>query len=171
MRRLVHRLRGVAMLAAGLCCSGVAAAYPTRTVEIIVSYGAGGSTDFVARAVAQKLFRKTRPGLRRAEPPGRQRHHRHQHGDARRSPTATRSISATRRKPWWCRRLSKTATYSVVDDFEPIAITGLVPVVLVVSKTIKADNLQASSPNSAPIRASTPTAAASAARRISWAPG
>jgi tripartite-type tricarboxylate transporter receptor subunit TctC len=25
--------------------------YPTRTVEIIVSYGAGGSTDFVARAL------------------------------------------------------------------------------------------------------------------------
>ena len=31
------------------------AAYPSRNVEIIVSYGAGGSTDFVARAVAQKL--------------------------------------------------------------------------------------------------------------------
>ncbi len=29
--------------------------YPSRSVEIIVSYGAGGSTDFVARTVAQKL--------------------------------------------------------------------------------------------------------------------
>src|SRR6476469_2485771 len=58
MRRLVHRLGGVAMLAAGLCWSGIASAYPTRTVEIIVSYGAGGSTDFVARAMAQKLSEK-----------------------------------------------------------------------------------------------------------------
>ena len=39
-------------------------------------------------------------------------------------------------------QISKTATYSVVDDFEPIAITGLVPVVLMVSKNIKADNLK-----------------------------
>ena len=39
-------------------------------------------------------------------------------------------------------QISKTANYSVVDDFEPIAITGLVPVVLIVSKNIKADNLK-----------------------------
>ena len=32
-----------------------AAPYPTRTVEIIVSYGAGGSTDIVARLVGQKF--------------------------------------------------------------------------------------------------------------------
>jgi tripartite-type tricarboxylate transporter receptor subunit TctC len=38
-------------------------------------------------------------------------------------------------------QISKTATYSAVDDFEPIAITGLVPVVLIVSKNVKADNL------------------------------
>ena len=30
----------------------------------------------------------------------------------------------------------------MADDFEPIAITGLVPVVLMVSKNIKADNLK-----------------------------
>ena len=38
-----------------LVTPALAASYPTRTVEIIVSYGAGGSTDIVARAVAQKL--------------------------------------------------------------------------------------------------------------------
>ena len=81
-----------------------AAPYPTRTVEIIVAYGAGGSTDFVARAVAQKLTGTARPALRRAQPPGRQRHHRHQGRDARPSPTATRSTSATPPRPWWCRR-------------------------------------------------------------------
>src|SRR5690348_7469033 len=32
-----------------------AAPYPTRNVEIIVSYGAGGSTDIVARIIAQAL--------------------------------------------------------------------------------------------------------------------
>jgi tripartite-type tricarboxylate transporter receptor subunit TctC len=39
-------------------------------------------------------------------------------------------------------QISKTATYSVLNDFEPIAITGLVPVVLTVSKNIKANTLQ-----------------------------
>jgi tripartite-type tricarboxylate transporter receptor subunit TctC len=39
-------------------------------------------------------------------------------------------------------QISKTHTYSVVNDFEPIAITGLVPVVLMVSKNVKANTLQ-----------------------------
>jgi tripartite-type tricarboxylate transporter receptor subunit TctC len=39
-------------------------------------------------------------------------------------------------------QISKNAKYSVTDDFEPIAITGLVPVVLMVSKNVKADNLK-----------------------------
>jgi putative tricarboxylic transport membrane protein len=141
MRRLVHRLGGVAMLAAGLCWSGIASAYPTRTVEIIVSYGAGGSTDFVARAMAQKLSEKlgqpfvvlNRPGASgtiginaamRAKPDGYTLY--------------VGYTSETVVVP----QISKTATYSVVDDFEPIAITGLVPVVLIVSKNVKADNLK-----------------------------
>jgi len=38
-------------------------------------------------------------------------------------------------------QISKTAAYSAVDDFEPIAVTGLVPVVLMVSKSVKANTL------------------------------
>jgi len=38
-------------------------------------------------------------------------------------------------------QIVKNAKYSVVEDFEPIAITGLVPVVLMVSKNVKANNL------------------------------
>ena len=118
-----------------------AAPYPTRTVEIIVSYGAGGSTDFVARAVAQKLSERlgqpfvvlNRPGASgtigintamRAKPDGYTLY--------------VGYTSETVVGP----QISKTATYSAVDDFEPIAITGLVPVVLIVSKNVKADNLK-----------------------------
>jgi tripartite-type tricarboxylate transporter receptor subunit TctC len=39
-------------------------------------------------------------------------------------------------------QISKNLSYSAADDFEPIAITGLVPVVLTVSKNIKATNLK-----------------------------
>jgi tripartite-type tricarboxylate transporter receptor subunit TctC len=39
-------------------------------------------------------------------------------------------------------QISKTATYSAIDDFEPVAVTGLVPVVLMVSKNVKANTLK-----------------------------
>ena len=39
------------------------AGYPTRNVEIIVPYGPGGSTDIVARIVAQKLQDRLGRGL------------------------------------------------------------------------------------------------------------
>src|SRR5436190_13083822 len=119
----------------------LAASYPTRTVEIIVSYGAGGSTDFVARAVAQKLTERlgqpfvvlNRPGASgtigiktaiTAKPDGYTLY--------------VGYTSETVVVP----QISKTATYSVIDDFEPIAVTGLVPVVLMVSKNVQANNLK-----------------------------
>jgi tripartite-type tricarboxylate transporter receptor subunit TctC len=116
-------------------------AYPTRNVEVIVSYGPGGSTDIIARIVAQKLQEKlgqsfvvlNRPGAggtigmqaaMRAAPDGH-----------------TLYVSYTA-EAVIVPHMSKTAKYSVVDDFEPIAVTGLVPVVLMVSKNVKADNLK-----------------------------
>ncbi len=118
-----------------------AAAYPTRNVEVIVSYGAGGSTDIIARIVAQALQDRlgqtfvvvNRPGASgtigiaqamRATPDGH-----------------TLYVGYTA-ETVVVPQISKTHKYSVVDDFEPIAVTGLVPVVLTVSKNIKADNLQ-----------------------------
>jgi tripartite-type tricarboxylate transporter receptor subunit TctC len=141
MTGLAGRLFGAVLLVASLCPHAFAAAYPTRNVEVIVSYGAGGSTDFVARAVAQKLSEKlgqpfvilNRPGASgtigintamRAAPDG-----------------YTLYVGYTSE----CvvvPQISKIAKYSVLDDFEPIAITGLVPVVLIVSKDFKANNLQ-----------------------------
>ena len=117
------------------------APYPNRNVEVIVSYGAGGSTDIVARVVAAKLSERlgqpfvvvNRPGASgtigigqamRANPDGHTLY--------------VGYTSETVVVP----QISKKHRYSVIDDFEPIAITGLVPVVLMVSKTIKADTLE-----------------------------
>jgi tripartite-type tricarboxylate transporter receptor subunit TctC len=114
--------------------------YPTRNVEIIVPYGPGGSTDIVARIVAQKLQDRlgqtflvlNRPGASgtlgitaamRAAPDGY---------------TLLNSYTA---EAVVVPQISKTQKYSIVDDFEPIAITGLVPVVLMVSNNIKAGTL------------------------------
>jgi tripartite-type tricarboxylate transporter receptor subunit TctC len=117
------------------------AAYPSRNVEIIVPYGPGGSTDIVARIVAQKLQDRlgqtfvvlNRPGASgtigvstamRANPDGY---------------TLLNSYTA---EAVVVPQISKTHKYSMADDFEPIAITGLVPVVLMVSKNVQANNLK-----------------------------
>jgi len=140
MQRLLPQLGGI-LLATALACSQAAAQqYPSRNVEIIVSYGAGGSTDFVARAVAQKLSEQLGQSFVIINRPGA---------------SGTIGItSALRAKPDGYTlyvgytsetvvmpQISKTAAYSVIDDFEPIAVTGLVPVVLMVSKTVKANTL------------------------------
>jgi tripartite-type tricarboxylate transporter receptor subunit TctC len=140
MSKLMPWMAAVAIVASVI---GVdAAPYPSRNVEVIVSYGPGGSTDIVARLVAQKLQDRlgqsfvvlNRPGAggtigmqtaMRATPDGH-----------------TLYVSYTA-EAVIVPHISKNTKYSVVEDFEPIAITGLVPVVLMVSKqTVKAENLK-----------------------------
>jgi tripartite-type tricarboxylate transporter receptor subunit TctC len=137
--RLSRRGALGSILAAALAPLARAASYPTRTIEIVVAYGAGGSTDFVARAIAQHLQQKlgqsvvvvNKPGASgtigatyaaRAEPDGYTLYEGY---------TADMVVAP---------QMAKNVKYSV-DDFEPIAVTGLVPIVLIVSKNIRADNL------------------------------
>jgi tripartite-type tricarboxylate transporter receptor subunit TctC len=141
MKRLAWSLLGILFsLAASPNVSG-AEPYPSRTVEIVVGYGAGGSTDIVARTVAQKLGDSLGQSFVILNRPG-----------------ASGSIglnAAMHAKPDGYTlfvgytseavvvpQISKTLRYSVADDFEPIAITGLVPSVLIVSRNVKANNLK-----------------------------
>src|SRR5437773_1584131 len=55
IQNFVRRIAALVIASAALLAPASAQPYPTRTVEIVVSYGPGGSTDLVARAVAQKL--------------------------------------------------------------------------------------------------------------------
>ena len=119
----------------------LAAPYPTRTVEIIVSYGAGGSTDFVARAVAQKLAEKLGQPFVMLNRPGASGTIGIKTAIAAKPDGYTLYVGYTS-ETVVVPQISKTATYSVVDDFEPIAVTGLVPVVLMASKNVQANNLQ-----------------------------
>jgi tripartite-type tricarboxylate transporter receptor subunit TctC len=141
MQRVLQWACGIALAAALSCSPAAAEQYPSRSVEIIVSYGAGGSTDFVARTVAQKLSEALGQSFVIINRPGA---------------SGTIGItSAMRAKPDGYTlfvgytsevavmpQISKTAAYSPIDDFEPIAVTGLVPVVLMVSKNVKANTLQ-----------------------------
>ena len=115
--------------------------YPNRNIEIIVPYGPGGSTDIVGRIVAQKLQERlgqtvvvlNRPGASGTIGIGQA---------MRATPDGYTLYNGYTAETVVVPQISKTHKYAVADDFEPIAITGLVPVVLMVSKNIKANTLQ-----------------------------
>jgi tripartite-type tricarboxylate transporter receptor subunit TctC len=116
------------------------ARYPNRPVEVVVAYGAGGSTDLVARMLAQKFHERLGQPFVVINKPG---------GNGTIGATAAARArsdgyslyvgytSETVIVP----QVSSTIKYSI-DDFEPIAVTGLVPLVLIVAKTVHAKNLR-----------------------------
>jgi tripartite-type tricarboxylate transporter receptor subunit TctC len=136
MRRFALSLALVAALSA----AAWAAPYPTRPVEIVVPYGAGGSTDLVARTLAQQLQTRlgqpvvvlNKPGgagtiavtsVMRAEPDG-----------------YTLLLGFTT-ELGVMPHISKAARYSMAD-FTPIAVTGDVPLVMIGAKQLQGTTLK-----------------------------
>ena len=127
---------------AAMASPALAQNYPNRNVEIIVPYGPGGSTDIVARIVAQKLQEKLGQNVVVLNKPGAS-------GTLgittamRATPDGYTLVNSYTAEAAIVPQISKTHKYSVLEEFEPIAITGLVPVVLMVSKkNIKANTLE-----------------------------
>jgi tripartite-type tricarboxylate transporter receptor subunit TctC len=137
---MVRRIALSLALVATLPAAALSAPYPTRTVEIIVPYGAGGSTDLVARTLAHQLEARlgqpvvviNKPGgagtigvmsVMRAEPDG-----------------YTLLLGFTTELAVMP-RLSKNAKYSMTD-FAPIAVTGDVPLVMIGAKRLQSTSLQ-----------------------------
>lgn len=116
------------------------ARYPARTIEIVVAYGAGGSTDLVARALAEKFRERLGQSVVVLNKPG---------GSgtigatavARAAPDGYTLYVGYTSETVVVPQLSKSIKYSI-DDFEPIAVTGLVPLVLITSKNIRAATVQ-----------------------------
>src|SRR5262245_56283405 len=124
---------------AGAVPSAQAQRYPTETAGLVVSYGAGGSTDLIARAIAQKLQDRLGQSVVVLNKPGAS-------GTigatqvARASPDGHTLDAGLTTEVAVVPQLSKSAKYSL-DDFEPIAVTGIVPVVLIASKNVKANRV------------------------------
>ena len=140
MRNLVRTVTLGGFIAAATLAAAQTARYPSRTIEIVVAYGAGGSTDLVARALAQKFQERLGQSVVVLNKPG---------GSgtigatvaARANPDGYSLYVGYTSETVVVPQLSKNIKYSI-DDFEPIAVTGLVPLVLIASKNVRAGNLQ-----------------------------
>jgi len=123
----------------GAVPSAQAQRYPSKAIEIVVSYGAGGSTDLIARAIAQKLQDRLGQSVVVLNKPGAS-------GTigatqvARASPDGHSLYAGFTTEMAVVPQLSRSAKYTL-DDFEPIAVTGIVPVVLIASKNVKANTV------------------------------
>jgi len=115
--------------------------YPARNIELIVPYGPGGSTDIVARIVAQKLQERFSQNVVILNKPGASGTNGLLQA-MRAAPDGYTLLNSYTAEAVVVPQISATHSYSIVEDFEPIAITGLVPVVLMVSKDIKANTLK-----------------------------
>jgi tripartite-type tricarboxylate transporter receptor subunit TctC len=137
------RLLGIALLATLVqrLADAQPPRFPTRTIEITVSYGAGGSTDLVARAIAQKFqgrlgqpaVVRNLPGASGTVGAG---------AAARAAPDGHALYVGFTTETVVVPQVSGTAKYSL-DDFEPIAVSGIVPVVLIGSRNVRANDLSA----------------------------
>jgi tripartite-type tricarboxylate transporter receptor subunit TctC len=114
--------------------------YPSRTIEVIVAYGPGGSTDQVARPIAQRLNERLGQSVIILNKPGA-------NGTlgamtaARAAPDGYTLYVGYTGETAIIPQISKNAKYSI-EDFEPIAITGVIPLALIVSKNMRANTLQ-----------------------------
>ena len=125
----------------GAVPSAQAQRYPSKVIEIVVSYGAGGSTDLVrygydeARRLQDRLGQSVvvlnKPGASGTIGATQV---------ARASPDGHTLYAGFTTEMAVVPQLSKSAKYTL-DDFDPIAVTGIVPVVLIASKNVKANSV------------------------------
>src|SRR6266545_1257730 len=139
MNTLARQLVALCTVAAAIAAPAQAQRFPSKTVEIVVSYAAGGSTDLVARAIAQRLQDRLGQSVLVLNKPGAS-------GTigatmaARANPDGHTLYAGFTTETAVVPQLSKHAKYSL-DDFDPIAVTGIIPVVLIASKTMRANTL------------------------------
>jgi tripartite-type tricarboxylate transporter receptor subunit TctC len=138
--RFVTTILATSVLAA-TAPGALAADYPNKPIRLIVPFAAGGTTDFLARAVAQKLGQNmgasivvdNRPGaggnigsdiVAKSEPDGY---------TLLLGTVGTHAINAS---------LYKKMPYDTVKDFAPISLIASVPNILVANPKVPANNVK-----------------------------
>jgi tripartite-type tricarboxylate transporter receptor subunit TctC len=116
------------------------AAYPSRTIKMIVPYPAGGTTDFLGRLVAEQLKTglgatvvvENKPGA--ATSIGAEQ-------VARAEPDGYTLLIATSTTLAINKTLYKSLPYDPVKDFTPVALVAAVPFALIINPEIPAKTL------------------------------
>lgn len=134
-------VRALASLALVLCSGSAAAQFPTKPVRFIVPFGAGSSTDIVARIVAQPLgtalgqpiLVENRPGADGAIAAEQ---------TARAVPDGHALLLATNSPLSAAPHLKKKLPYDPLADFTPISLVGRYTFFIVVNPGVPANTLQ-----------------------------
>jgi tripartite-type tricarboxylate transporter receptor subunit TctC len=134
-------LRAVAALVLALCSASVPAQYPSKPVRFIVPFGAGSSTDIVARIVAQPLGAalgqplvvENRPGADGAIAAEQ---------TARAAPDGHTLLLATNSPLSAAPHLKKKLPYDALTDFTPVSLVGRYTFFIVVNPAVPANTLQ-----------------------------
>ena len=141
--RVGRRLATVALLAAAaLCALPVLAqtAYPNKPIRLIVSVGAGGATDALARRLADRLSKSMNtPVYVENQPSGS--------GViaattvAKAAPDGYTLLIGTNTTHAGNASFLKSIPYDPVNDFEPISRLGIAALVLAVNNSVPANNV------------------------------
>lgn len=141
MTRRMSLALGLGLLAAGFAATASAQSFPDRSVTMIVPFAAGGSTDVVARIVAQKM----------SEDLGQQVIVQNVAGAggnlgadnvARATPDGYTILMGTVATHALNPLILKSTPYDAEKDFAPISLLVVVPNVLVVNPELPAKNVQ-----------------------------
>lgn len=132
----------MAAIAAALLAAPVSAqTYPDRPITLVVPFAAGGSTDLVARLLAQKLTEQMGQSVvveNRAGAGGNIG----AAAVAKSAPDGYTILYGTISTHTLNPLMAKKSAYDPVKDFEPVALVGNIPNVLVVHPSVPAKNVQ-----------------------------
>jgi tripartite-type tricarboxylate transporter receptor subunit TctC len=137
----MRKMRVLAVLVLTLCSTSLSAQYPSKPVRFIVPFGAGSSTDIVARIVAQPLGAalgqpivvENRPGADGAISAEQ---------TARAAPDGHTLLLATNSPLSAAPHLKKKLPYDALTDFTPVSLVGRYTFFIVVNPGVPARTLQ-----------------------------
>jgi tripartite-type tricarboxylate transporter receptor subunit TctC len=140
-RRAGLALSVATLATAFLAGPSFAQTYPDRTITMVVPFAAGGSTDLVARILAQKLSEQMGQSVvveNRAGAGGNIG----AASVAKAAPDGYTILYGTISTHALNPLMAKKSAYDPVKDFEPIILVGNIPNVLVVNPSVPAKNVQ-----------------------------
>ncbi len=139
---VLHRIVLVACLslASMLCCAQTAASFPSKPIKIVVPFAAGGSTDALARMLAQKLTSAWGQTVIVENKPGA--------GATlgadyvAKAPADGYTLLMGAAHHTIAQNVYKSLPYHFGRDLAPVSIMALIPNVIVINDKVPAKNIQ-----------------------------